>query len=167
MGIPTKSSTLHLEEFLLTRFNLDWHVGDGKNTDDCLSEAILDYDVARHNEQNHTFRLTLSVALAVKDGCTGVAIDCRIVGFFLFPEDEEETNMEYLVRVNGATILYGILRGQIAMVSGSFPKGKFNLPAVVMQDVLLEVDRKRTALASGETSGGAADPVDPECDKVS
>jgi hypothetical protein len=41
----------------------------------------------------------------------GYTIDSEIVGLFSFPEGASEVKMQMLIRVNGATILYGILLG--------------------------------------------------------
>ena len=132
-----------LEEFFLTTLNLDWQTGECECDGECPYSVDLDYNLARNEENERLFRLQLRVVLQVADNCTGLKADAVIDGFFSFPEKAEEDTMQYLVRINGATILYGILRGQIAMVSGSFPTDKVNLPPVVMQDVLPEIDQAR------------------------
>ena len=73
----------------------------------------------------------------------GIAFEAEIVGFFTFPEGTESTRIEQLVRLNGCTVLYGVLRGLIANTTGSFPGGKFILPTFMMQDVVAEVEKKR------------------------
>jgi len=141
-----KTSNLQLDEFFLTRLQLNWC--SGKHQDDVPYKLVFDYELGRHNDEPKRFRLTLQVSMQVDQGYRGLSIDAEILGFFSFPADTEENDMQYLVRVNGATILYGLLRGQVAMVSGSFPHGKLNMPPVIMCDVLREVDR----LKAEETS---------------
>jgi len=51
--------------------------------------------------------------------------------------------MQYLIRINGCTILYSLLRGQVAMLTGSFPHGKFNIPTVVMHDIIKKKRRTK------------------------
>lgn len=51
--------------------------------------------------------------------------------------------MQYFVRINGCTMLYSLLRGQVAMITGSFPDGKFNLPAIVMHDEIMKIEKKK------------------------
>ncbi len=139
-----KSSSLQLDDFFVTHLDLRWVEGtEDKQPQDCMPE--MDFTIAKHNEKATMFRLTLRVALPVKKGRTGLNIDSEIAGFFSFPPQTEDEDMQYLVRINGATILYGILRGQIAMASGSFPPGKFLLPAVVMPDVWATFDHSRKA----------------------
>ncbi len=51
--------------------------------------------------------------------------------------------MQSLVRFNGCTILYGILRGQLANITGSFPNRKLLLPTVMMEDVVKDIEREK------------------------
>jgi hypothetical protein len=60
--------------------------------------------------------------------------------------------MQYLIRVNGGTILYGILRGEIAAFTGSFPGGKFNLPTVNMMEIVKDCEEKLKQKHFAETS---------------
>ena len=137
------SSSLQLEEFFLVSLNLNWQSGTCDCEGDCPYAVDMDYNVARNDDDTRQFRLQLKVGLRLDENCTGLNVDSLIEGYFSFPEGTEEDAMQYLIRVNGATILYGILRGQVAMLSGSFPTGKVNLPAVVMEDVLPEIDARK------------------------
>lgn len=82
------------------------------------------------------------------------AIDVEIEGIFSFPDDMPEEKVDLIVRVNGMTILYGILRGEIANVTGSFKSGKFILPTVMMQDVVKDIEARKT-------KHDTQDPPDP------
>jgi hypothetical protein len=53
--------------------------------------------------------------------------------------------MNTLVRVNGVSILYGILRGIIANATGMFPNGKFLLPTVMPQDIVKKIEAEKAA----------------------
>lgn len=53
-----------------------------------------------------------------------------------------------LVLYNGSLILYGLLRGQIAAITGAFPTGKFMLPSVNMQQVIQNSVEKELAVAA-------------------
>lgn len=153
-----KSSRLHLDEFFIIRLNLAWVTAESAETsEEYPSDLGIDYELSRHDDDPQLFRLVLRVDSVVKKGYTGLNVESEIAGFFSFPEDTAEDEMQYLVRVNGASMLYGILRGQIAMVSGSFPGGKVNLPAVVMQEILPEIDR---AKAENGTDEIAEDPTE-------
>ncbi|MEX2381721.1 MAG: hypothetical protein WD490_05010 [Opitutales bacterium] len=79
-------------------------------------------------------------------------LDFRIQGVFRFDEGLEEQKMQYLVRVNGGTILYGILRGMLATMTGAFPEGRINLPTIMMQDVVRRVEERRNSKPIKKTS---------------
>ena len=77
----------------------------------------IGYDVAQNAEAPDHYRLTFRVKVQEKDvdgRDTGYYVEAHIVGYFSFPASVSEEDREYLIRVNGGTILYGILRGHIA-----------------------------------------------------
>ena len=134
---------LQLKDFMITRLHVDWQAPEnpveyvGKPEED----LFIDYKVLRNAEEQHSLALEFRVKRTPKGKfAAGYSIECEIVGFFDFPETMEEEKIQYLVRFNGGTILYGILRGQIALFTGSFPDGKYTLPAISMQDVVKQVE---------------------------
>lgn len=143
---------LHLEEFYLTRVNVAW-VEPPAEIEELELNLAYDYSVYRHKEDPLRYRLTLRVgSVPQSPEPMGYQMDCEISGFFRFPEDSTEPKREYLIRVNGCTILYGILRGQFAGITGSFPNRPLLLPTVMMEDVVKEIESKKAK---------AAQPVPP------
>ena len=140
---------LQLKDFFITRLHVDWHepVGGEQHLPQFHGGVAFDYDVLRKKDALRSFALRLRVKLEPKPAKskTGYEIDSEIMGLFDFPESMEEQQMQALIRVNGGTILYGILRGQIAAFTGSFPGGKLSLPTVYMQDVVEEVEKRKQA----------------------
>ena len=139
------SLKLQLEDFFLTRLNVVWHPPTKPQEVD--SEFGFGYVVGRHKTDARRFQLTFNIHTEpkVKTPPVGYAIDCQIIGLFSFIEGVPENEMQQLIRVNGCTILYGILRGQIASVTGSFAGGKFNIPTVMMQEIVQEVEADKAA----------------------
>ena len=132
----------HLDEFFMTRVNVAWHEPSVPGSIDI--DYLFDYDVARHTSEKHRFRLALRLAAKSKTPIpVDYSLDCEIVGFFCFPEDSTEDTMQRLVRLNGCTILYGILRGQLANITGSFPRQKMILPTVMMEDVVNDIEKEK------------------------
>jgi len=126
----------------MTRVNVAWHEPSQPGSIDI--DFLFDYDVARHTAKQHIFRLALRLAAKSKTPTpVDFSLDCEIVGFFRFPEASTEETMQRLVRLNGCTILYGILRGQLANITGSFPRQKLILPTVMMEDVINEIEREK------------------------
>jgi len=140
---------LQLKDFFITRLHVDWHepVGGGRHLPQVHGGVAFDYDVLRKKDALRSFALRLRVKLKPKPAKSkaGYEIDSEIMGLFDFPESMEEQQMQALIRINGGTILYGILRGQIAAFTGSFPGGKLSLPPVYMQDIVEEVEKRKQA----------------------
>ncbi|MBU0676495.1 MAG: hypothetical protein KJ626_00125 [Verrucomicrobia bacterium] len=131
-----------LDEFFVTRLHLDWR--EPKKDTKTELRYDFDYDVARHVQEPLRRRLALRVsARSTSTPPVGIEFDTEIVGFFAFPEDMEKGTIEQLIRVNGCSILYGILRGQLAQATGSMPGGKFVLPTFMMHDVVAEIEAEK------------------------
>lgn len=132
----------HLDEFFMTRVNVAWHEPTQSESVDI--DYFFDYDVARHTTDEQSFRLAFRLASRSKTASpVDYSLDCEIVGFFRFPADSKEDIMQGLVRFNGCTILYGILRGQLANITGSFPHQKMILPTVMMEEVVKDIEREK------------------------
>lgn len=138
---------LQLRNFDLIKLHVDWTPLDGREyiEDHFQGVTSFDYEVLRRNDAPTIFALKLEYGLKPKSGKAGYAIEAEIVGFFEFAESTEEDKMQYLIRVNGGTILYGILRGEVAAFTGSFPGGKFVMPSVYMQEVVAQVEADKKA----------------------
>ncbi len=73
----------------------------------------------------------------------GFRLTVEIVGFFTIGDQIPPEKVELQTRVNGVSVLYGILRGLVANVTGSFPVGKLVLPTVMPQDIVNDVERRK------------------------
>lgn len=143
----------HLEEFFMTRVNVAWH--EPSQPDSVDIDFLFDYDVARHTTEKNRFRLAFRLGAKSKTPTpVDYALDCEIVGFFRFPDDTSEESMQRLIRFNGCTILYGILRGQLANITGSFPRQKLILPTVMMEDVVNDIEREKAQARKAKPSTG-------------
>ena len=145
---------LHLEDFHMTRLHVDWlePKAKGKRPVSVQSQVSMNYDVMRRRTDKRLFALVLRFQFGPEKDQpqAGYAIDAEIAGLFRFPESLSEGDMQKLIRINGGMILYGILRGQIAGFTGSFPHGKFTLPAVYMPDVVATVESGKKASGTSQ-----------------
>lgn len=142
---------LQLEEFYLTRLHIDWHQPpDAKGKGRMLVQGMnaVDYDVMRRRGDARLFALKLRYTLRPTEPKAGLEIDSEIVGIFRFPKTMPEDEMQKLIRINGGMILYGILRGEIACHTGSFPGGKFVLPTVNMPDIVRRIEAAKANAGS-------------------
>jgi len=135
---------LQLDDFFMARLHVDWR-GAGEESSTLSQNPDIDYRIGRNQDNRRQFAMELSVqAFSGKaPEEPGYEIDARIQGVFSFAEDATEEEMNYLIRVNGATILYGLLRGHIAAMTGAFPGQKLVLPAVYMQELIPEIHKRK------------------------
>ena len=141
-----KPDILQLHDFYLTKLNIKWIEAEEKIEGFTFT---IDYDIARNVDNNNVFKLALKYNICPKlskiseSKCSGYEIESEIVGIFYFPEGFEEDDIQLIIRDNGCRILYGILRGEIASITGSFPHGKFILPTVNMRKIVIDVEKNR------------------------
>jgi len=144
---------LQLEEFYLQRMHVEFHPGDPiKESDVSGADRLsLDYEVLYNSEAPDQWALVLSVQIAPPefDDEPGYELDAEMFGFF-DTSGVDPDEREYLIRLNGATILYGILRGQVATLSGTFPGGRLLLPTVDMNEVVNRIEARKVAELEAE-----------------
>lgn len=155
----TMTKILQLEDFTLTKLHIDWHSIDDSESQQPVAietEISVSYDVKRHKERPNTFLLKLlfSDCPLGKKTKQGIELHAEILGLFHFPEGMSEDEMQTLIRINGGTILYGILRGEIASLTGSFPSGKVVLPTIHMPEIVEAVEKKKKADALRRSRSG-------------
>lgn len=137
-----------LEEFFLNKLHLDFQAPASGQELVTQLRFSFDYDVGTHKTDANRYRLTLEVTCHEATAAgkkTGNAVEVEITGFFSFPDGTDRKKMNLLVRVNGVSILYGILRGIVANNTGTFPHGKFLLPTVMPQDIVKQIEEEKAA----------------------
>lgn len=98
------------------------HTGD-------ISASI---NIAPHKSDKTKYRLTLEIQVKPtvdKESVFfpyGIAIKGR--GFFTFKEPCEPEQADHVLRLNGAAMLYGLLRGQVSQITAQAVHGQFLLP---------------------------------------
>ncbi len=141
------SDILQLRNFWLSRVVMDEPVPPTKGSD-VIGRFGIDYDIFRSEHDNRLFRMVLKVmAMAAfsESKKKGPDIEVHAVGEFLVPENLDEAKRDTLARYNGGMILYGMLRGQLAMLTGAFPSGSLLLPTLDWKEVVQKVEREKTA----------------------
>ncbi len=139
---------VNLDSFVMLRSNIEMFPPD----DEALRSAVdnkvqlkynssISYSVGNNQNNEYNYKLTLGVK--VIPDTFGWNIDVEIAGIFSFPDGSSSSDMEGIIRVNGCTILYGLLRGHLASVTGAFPSGPYVLPTVNMLEVVKRIEESR------------------------
>jgi len=158
----TSHPVCELETFNLSKLHVE-ALNSSDNNEFSAMHSFA-YDVLCRKDEPRIKKLVMQYSLVPnqedeKPRCP-YAINVEIEGVFSFPDVTPDDKIDYLCRVNGLTILYGILRGEIANVTGSFKKGKFILPTVMMQDVVQDIE-KRKAETREANNGNSQHPDQP------
>ncbi len=128
---------LQLEHFFLIRMNLEckFPKTQPEDPEPTVNHSFnVDYKVGRRADDPNRFRLSLLLDIEPEE--YGWEVHAQLDGFFRTPEELDQPKKEGLVRVNGGTILYGLLRGQLSTMTGSFPDGPIILPTVNMAEIV-------------------------------
>lgn len=88
--------------------------------------------VAPHQTAKNKFLLVLEVIVKPKKRNETIffpySVSIKGRGSFSFDETVEHKEVDRLLRINGAAILYGLLRGQVAQITAQSVHGQFLLP---------------------------------------
>jgi hypothetical protein len=139
---------LQPEEFVLNSLHVDWAPpSPGKAASPKSTRMLFDYSMGTHIADPLRHRMTFKaefLEMAEDELPQGYRIQPEIVGFFQIDPELPEERRQAQVRINGVSQLYSTLRGLIAATTGSFPGGKFVLPSILPQDVVRQIEEKRS-----------------------
>jgi hypothetical protein len=91
-----------------------------------------------------------------REGETGYEVKLALFGLLSLDDEDPgtpEDTRRYVASLNGATILYGIARAEVASLTSNFPGGRLLLPTVYMDEVL-----KQQAARLAEGKADSAQP---------
>ena len=141
--------TLQLDNYFLTRLQVDLAL---PKTDQVIevkaTDCVFDYDVAIHKERPQHRLLRFKAIFQELDGQKqkiGYHVECEMVGFFTVTEATPKGQEEAVIRLNGVSQLYGALRGILATATGMFACGRLNLPSIMPQEIVEQVEKRRAA----------------------
>lgn len=142
------SNILRLENYFVSSLSIKWHGlknPDESGTADVVSVSTFDYEAFQNEDDEDEFGLRMSYQLKPADpqNPEGYSIAVDIFGMFRLPGNVEFDEGQHVLRVNGCTILYGILRGEIASAMSSFPGGRYLLPTVNMAEEIQAMEDRR------------------------
>ena len=108
--------------------------------------------VAPHREDARKYMLVLEVMARPKKDHESKFFPYSVVvkgrGFFSFRNKTDKPEAERVLRLNGAAILYGLLRAQVAQITAQSVHGQFLLPTVnfvEMQDQSTQVGQPQAS----------------------
>ena len=124
-----KRVRLQLEYFEMKKLHIDFFTSRKKIEPDVNMKLDVKIRLNKITNKPRHFKLLLSIKVDPEPKI-GYQVRADIIGCFYVPEPILKEVMESLVKGNGTLILYGILRGELAVFTGSFPGGKLTLPTI-------------------------------------
>lgn len=96
------------------------------------ADAVLtSVDLLQNNDDQSMFQVNLDIE-SIHEEAPSLPYEFKllIIGFFQVAKDFEPSNIEHLVRVNGASVLYSAAREYLMMVTSRGPFGPVMLPTI-------------------------------------
>lgn len=137
-----------LIDFCIKRCHVDWFFPDEKFDWPYNENLFIDYHILRNEKDSRKFIMNLIFKTHTEDKMENgeFLIEAELMGLFEFSEKATEDDMQSLIRINGGTILYGLLRGHLAGITGAFPSGgKYVLPSVYFHEIVPLVEKRKSA----------------------
>ena len=155
------SDVLQLVNFRLVRLRIDSDLGVVLPANPDFHQET-GYDVMVNKEDPDSFLMVLRVSgFLSSPGASedaGTKLEVQAAGEFRVPQGLDAARKDYLVRLNGGMILYGMVRGQVAMATGAFLCGSLLLPSLDWQATVNEIEARRSAQDSTNTGSMKAPP---------
>jgi len=115
---------------------------DTRSADDGQMDITIEHSVRKHIESARFWvRMELKLNWPNNKRSRFQKIDIGLDGFFSFPDDCTEEQVNQYVPLLCLTCLYGIARGIISQATGLCPGGAFTLPLVDMNKVFSSAQR--------------------------
>ena len=123
--------------------SLSEHTGD-------ISSSI---NIAPHTKDPSKYRLTLEIQVkptVKKEHCFfPYAVSIKGRAFFTFKAPCPHEEAEKVLRLNGASILYGLLRAQAAQITAQSVHGQFLLPAINFVELAMAQQKPEPVKVAG------------------
>jgi preprotein translocase subunit SecB len=136
-----QTSPLQLEAHHFTRIDISVQEGEVEKSDLRFS-CETGYAVDEENPRRH--RVSLKLVLEARPETRPPYVgEVEAVGYFKVLEGWPEEKIIELVSVNGPSVLYGAIREMILNMTGRFPHGAIQIPAVRFPPMEKEEPKKK------------------------
>lgn len=147
---------LSLENYFFTRVhaeaNLEYATQAEGEPGQQEIDASIKLEVLRHEEDPHRYQITLTVEkVTATEGLLPYDLNIQVVGFLSVDPGFKHDNIDRLVHVNGATMLYAAAREHVLMVTGRGPWGGFQLPTMNFHGAIAAQEHAKESRKAGES----------------
>lgn len=158
---------IQVKELRLIRLNVDQNPFATADADAPTTQEItFDLLTPADKKINNCFIMILQIkgeAGSQKGMPAGPSYEVHGVAEFETPDGLSPAQQRGLVVLNGGMILYGLIRGQMSLITGALPGGSILLPAVDWKATVDEIEaRRRGASEAGQPKVAAPLPSPDE-----
>jgi preprotein translocase subunit SecB len=134
---------LELNDFWMTKLHIDWAEKAAAGRDP--QNPYINYNVRQNPKDKRQLALDLFIRVCSKgaEASGGYLIEAALIGIFTFSPEATDDEIQTLIRINGGTILYGVLRGIISSATGSFAGEKYTLPTVYFHELIPLIEKRK------------------------
>ena len=158
---------------MLSEFQLERYVVDAvavvanpkydKKATQHAAEVETGLVVSPHNKDPQRYMLRLDVKVQPQhdqaDTFMAYSILVKGRGFFVFKQPPTKEEADKMLQLNGAAILYGLLRGQVAQITAQGPHGQLLLPTLNFLEIQKAVNARKEAQPPNEQIPGNSPPT--------
>lgn len=147
------NSVCQLDQFHFTKLSAEWRQGDQEEIHIANLSSSFDYNVWRNpkDERQFLMRFWTQFCEETADGeRLGNQIEAEVYGRFTLDQSISTDKQDLLIRINGVSILLGIIRGQVASLTGVFPGNKLTIPSFMPQNIVELVEKTKRAQSNAD-----------------
>lgn len=122
------SLPMQLEAHFFTKVEVEANPSYKPGAEELPVGIQTEVELAQHKDEPRRWQVVLNLRTEPPDGKIPYKINLQAIGFFLVGEEVDEKKVPFLVRANGAAILYSSAREFLLLITGRGPWDAFYLP---------------------------------------
>ena len=136
-------SIIELKSFNIISLKMDQNPFEpSKSNDDSLIQ--VSYELKSKSDEPSRFMMILKITGFINQPSNlELGYHIEAAAEFIVPSNIPDSQKGFAVAFNGGSILYGLIRGQISVISANFPSGRVMLPTLNWKDVVDKVESSR------------------------
>jgi len=147
-------SKFQLERYVLDAIAVETNAKLNKEIKAHTANVETNIAVVRNEQDARRFVVKMAVNIVPQEGkeaeFVAYAVKVRGRGFFVFDAPPTKEDAEHSLSLNGAAILYGLLRGQVAQITAQCPHRQMLMPTLNFFEIQKRAVGKPEALVAAK-----------------
>ena len=144
---------------LLVEANSDYDPEKQQETTESEIDFSLGIVVGKDKDNPRLYQIEIHIEnLRAKTTILPYTVEAKVVGVFSVDPEFKHDDLERLIQVNGASMLFGAAREQILTISGRGPFGPLKLPTINLLNAMTE----KSSEIPVSNPGSSVKPTNPD-----